>query len=291
MKEKLNRIILPYSIISITYFMLFSIAYWFQYKYLEIEDKYFGYWLPMTISAIIVWFILRKKLQQLIISEKQYSFTLFITWILLTASIMTSTFYLNRKNGEITYLNYPEEIFIHPATMYYSIKNAKVDKSNYKFSVSKSSVDRGNEIGVGCYYISPLVHKEKINHNANQVWIGLLIGEKFSNRFFDDKNKQEQLINNFIDSSQSQFNKHQFETKFLKRMSIGEIEDYKNGINNTGINTNNSVILREEEGTYENRTGTSLHWAITFLIASNIVWFLLTVFERFKKQMTNNLSK
>jgi hypothetical protein len=157
--------------------------------------------------------------------------------------------------------------------------------------VSKSSVDRGNEIGVGCYYISPLVHKEKINHNANQVWIGLLIGEKFSNRFFDDKNKQEQLINNFIDSSQSQFNKHQFETKFLKRMSIGEIEDYKNGINNTGININNLVILREEEGTYENRTGTSLHWAITFLIASNIVWFLLTVFERFKKQMTNNLSK
>ncbi|MCQ9635750.1 hypothetical protein MP477_12355 [Chryseobacterium sp. WG23] len=289
MKEKLNRIIFPYSIISITYFIFFSIAYWVQYKYLEIEDIYFGYWLPITISAIIVWFILRKKLQQLIISEKLYSFTLFITWILLTASIIASTFYLNRKNGKITSLNYPEEIFIHPATMYYSIKNAKIDTSNYKFSVSKSSVDRGNEIGVGCYYVSPLIHKEKTFHDSHQVWIGLLIGKKFSNRYFDDKNKQEQLIDNFIDSSQLQFNKHQFKTKFLKRMSIEEIEDYKRGIDNTGINTNNLVILREEAGTYETRTGTSLYWSIVLLAASNIVWFLLTVFKRLKKQKTNNL--
>lgn len=284
MKEKLNRIILPYLIISITYFILFSIIYWFQNTYLEIDDSYFGYWIPIMTSIILVWFVVRKKLKLLIISEKQYSFSLFIFFFLLTAPIITFTFYLNRKNGEMTYLDNPEEIFIKPKTLYYSIQNAKVDKSNYRFSVSKSNVDRGNEIGVGCYYVSPIVNKRKILNGSHKLWMGLLIGKKFSNRVFDNKNEQEKLIFNFIDSSAVQFTKHHFETKFLKRISIGEVDDYKEALENTGMNTNDLIILREETGTYETRTGTSLIWTIILLITSNISWFLLTGFEKLKKQ-------
>ncbi|MEJ5051858.1 hypothetical protein WH221_18675 [Chryseobacterium culicis] len=283
MKEKLNRIILPYLITSITYFILFSIIYWFQNTYLEIDDSYFGYWIPIMTSLILVWFVVRKKLKLLIISEKQYSFSLFIFFFLLTAPIITFTFYLNRKNGEITYLNNPDEIFMKPKTLYYSIQNAEVDKLNYRFSVSKSSVDRGNEIGVGCYYVSPIINKRKTFNESNKLWMGLLIGQKFSNRVFDNKNKQEKLIFNFIDSSEVQFKKHYFETKFLKKMSIGEVDDYRETLENAGINTNDLIILREETGTYETRTGTSLIWTIILLIVSNITWFLFTGFEKFKK--------
>ncbi|WP_123862087.1 hypothetical protein [Chryseobacterium artocarpi] len=283
MKEKLNRTIIPYLIISSTYFILFSIMYWLQNKYLEIDESYFGYWLPIIISTILVWFVIRKKLKNLVIEEKHYSITLFIVFILLTLPVITFTYYLNRESGKITYLNQPSDFFRKPQTMYYSIESTKIDKANYRFSVSQSTIDRGNEIAVGCYYIAPLLDKDKPS-TSTKLWIGLLIGEKFSNRVLDDKNKQEKQISNFIDSSNSQFNKHQFQTKFLKKIAIAEEDNYKKALDNTDINPNNIIILREEQGTYETRTGSSLIWTLLLFTISNIAWFLLNGFQKSKNK-------
>lgn len=285
MKEKFKLIIFPYIITSLSYFLICSLIYWIQNKYLEIDDKYFGFWFPTICSGIITWFYLRKKIKRLIISENHQSFILFLSWILLTASVVTFSFYLNRENGKITYLNHPDEIFTQPITMYYSIQSTKIEKKLSGFSVSRSYVNRGNEIAVSCYYISPLINENKDFDQSNKLWIGLLVGENFSNRVLDDKQKQEKLIKNFIDSSYINFSKHKFQTRFLKKVPIGEDEDYKRGIENLGLSIQNSIILREETGNYIERTGSSFTWAIALLLISNLTWFLMTIFEKMRKKI------
>jgi hypothetical protein len=293
MKEKLTKIILPFILISTGFLLIYSTFYWLVFirlKLIDINDDIFGFFVPIGISTILIWFYFRKKLWLLDTTDKYREFALFITWILLTAPILTFQFYLERKTGELTQLNNIEEILNNKPTMYYSIENSLQHKNKSGLYVAKESVDRGNEIGVGCYFACPLTNPNDSTYNKS-IWIGTMFGDKFSNRVFDDKEKQAKLISKFIDSSKTLYDKYQYKTTFLKRLSDSdEKDDYMKAIQQTNIpfDNENLIILNEETGDYQSRAGTSLWWTIFTIITSNITWTLLTIFFKLKRNGKKN---
>lgn len=293
MKEKLTKIILPFIFISTGFLLTYSSFYWLVFirlKLVDLNDNIFGFFVPIGVSTVLIWFYFRKKLRLLKTTNKHREFTLFISWILLTAPILTFQFYLERETGELTHLKNVDEILNNKSTMYYSIDNSFQHKNKTGIYVSKASVDRGNEIGVGCYFACPLTKTDDSIYKAD-IWICTMFGDKFSNRVFDDKEKQAKLISKFIDSSIALYNNYKYQTTFLKRLSNSdEREDYLKAINQTNLplDNENLIILKEESGDYQSRAGTSLWWTIFMLITSNFVWTLLTIFTRLKHNGKKN---
>jgi hypothetical protein len=293
MKEKLTKIILPFILISTGFLLTYSSFYWLVYirlKLVDLNDNIFGFFVPVGISTILIWFYFRKKLRLLATTDKYREFTLFISWILLTAPVLTFQFYLERETGELTQLNNVEEIFNNKPTTYYSIENSLQHKNKSGLYVAKASVDSGNEIGVGCYFACPLTNTDDSTYGKS-IWIGTMFGDKFSNRVFDDKEKQAKLISKFIDSSITLYDKYEYKTTFLKRLSNSdERDDYLKSIQQTNIpyDNENLIILKEETGNYQSRAGTSLWWTIFTFITSNITWTLLTIFTKLKHNGKKN---
>lgn len=282
MKEIIQKIIIPYFIISIFFLIFYSFSYWFVDKFFEINDDYIAFFGPAIISGLIVWFIIRRKVKQLKINARYELFLCFSSWALLAAPVFASNYYIHRANGEITYLENPDEINNEPKTLYYSIKKSKIDKDNFHVSFQQSSANRGREIAVSVYFVCPLLSENEHEEKKSKTWIGKQIGEKFSNRVLDNKEKQRNLIDDFIDSSFYEFQSHQFQTKFLKRTSFDLENDFKESLKNV-LPTQYIIILIEESGTYETRTKSSFSWMIAFLIASNLIWILSTIFQKLKR--------
>jgi len=293
MKEKLTKIILPFILISIGFLLTYSSFYWLIFirlKLVDLNDNIFGLFVPIGISTVLIWFYFRKNLRLLITTDKHRDITLFITWILLTAPILTFQFYLDRETGKLTHVKSVYEILTNKPTMYYAINNSFKHKNKSGLYVAKGYPDRGNEIGIGCYFACPLTDNSD-SINSNEIWIGKMFGDKFSNRVFDDKEKQAKLISQFVDSAIELYNKYEYKTTFLKRLSNSdEKNDYLKAIQQSNLHYNkeNVIILKEEIGSYESRAGTSLWCTVLFLFISNITWTLLTIFAKLKKDEKKN---
>jgi len=126
---------------------------------------------------------------------------------------------------------------------------------------------------------------------STDIWIGTMFGDKFSNRVFDDKEKQAILISKFIDSSIALYDNYKHKTTFLKRLSnSNERDDYLKAIQQTNLPlvNENLIILKEETGNYQLRAGTSLWWTIFTFTTSNVVWILLTIFTGLKHNGKKN---
>ena len=173
MKEKLTKIILPFILISTGFLLIYSSFYWLLFirlKLVDLNDKIFGLFVPIGISTFLIWFYFRKKLRLIDTTDKHKEFTLFISWILLSAPVLTFQFYLERETGELTQLKNVEEILTKKPTMYYSIESSSQHKSRSGLFVAKGYPDRGNEIGIGCYYACPLTDKGDSIYD-NNIWI------------------------------------------------------------------------------------------------------------------------
>lgn len=290
MKEKLKIIVVPFILISIGFLMIYSSFYWFVFirlKLVDLNDDIFGLYVPICISTVLIWFFFRKRLQLLDMTAKHREFTLIVSWVLLVTPVITFLFYLDRQTAEIIHLKNADEILNNRPTMYYSIDNSFQHKNKTGMYVTEAPVGRGNEIGVGCFFVCPLTNTND-NIYKSDIWIGIMFGDQFSNRVLDDKERQAKQISTFIDSSITRYNNYNFKTTFLKRLSKSvERDSYLKAIKQTNIpfDDENLIILREETGDYKSRAGTSLWWTIFTLITSNVVWILLTIFIRLKRKV------
>ncbi len=285
MKEKLIKIIIPYIIISTGFLLIYSLLYWLifiQLKLIDINESIVFFFVPLGISTILVWFYFRKKLRLIETTVKFRDFTLIITCFLLTGPIWTFQFYLDTRTEELTNLKSVDEISTNKLTKYYSIDSSFQHKDRSGLFVLKTPVNKGKEIGVFCNFTCPISNTSE-DLNNNNIWISVVFNEAFSDRVFDNEEKQTQLISNFIDSSIVLYEKHIHKTTYLKRISNSdEASHYLKAIQQTNLPYDNEklIILKEEKGSFESRAGTSLWWTKFSIITSNLYWILLTIFTK-----------
>ncbi len=277
-------------IISILYFLIFSVIYWLfvvKHHLIDNDNIIFGSVVPALTSGLITYFVLRKRLKLLQVSDKYLQFVLLIGWLLMTAPVISYQYYVYFESGKLTELENTYDIFDTEPSMFYSIKNSTQLMDKSFMYVTKEHHVKEPVICVNSYFICPLINPGDSSDLRN-VWIGFNIGERFSDRVFDDKQKQDRLIRNFADSTITVYKNHNFKTNYLKRLSsTAEIDGFINALDNAGLSIDKEklVILKEQNGDYETRTGKSLWLTKFFLLISNITWILFTIFPRMKNAL------
>lgn len=289
MKDRFRKIIIPYIIISILLFLIFSLIFWLfviKFALIDYDNMIFCNLFPALTSGIFVIFFFKKRVKLLLLTDKYKYLILLISWLLLTAPILTYQFYTYYKNGKLSALENTYDFFDNESSMFYSIQHSSQLKNKSVMYITKEHHMKEPEICVNSFFACPLVNQGDSTDFKN-LWIGFSIGEQFSDRVFDDKKDQDRLIKNFIDSTIIVYKEHNFKTNYLKRITSSlEKEGFINAIKSAGIqkNNNNPIVFMEMNGDYKTRTGKSLWWTKFFLLVSNITWILFTSFPK----MNNN---
>ncbi len=287
MRQKLLKIYLPFLAVSIGFIGLYTFLNWLliiRLELFQLKDGIVQFALPAIISIVFVLFVLRKRIKLFKIAPNGHDFYCFLCGLFLFTPVIIAQTYVENKEGELTEVASPSQLDNSKASLFYSIKHAKTLNALGGGHYTNTSVGRnGSEICITCYFVCPLIDQNTKDTSAlgkYKTWIGVVFSEKFSNRVFDNKEKQQKDIDSFINRSISKYQTYKYQTHFLKNISKDDNrEDYYAAINRTTCHADKKdlIVLREERGSYETRTGDELNYFIGFFIFTNLVWLVLVL--------------
>ena len=293
MKTKLLKIYLPFIIISLGFVGLYTLLHWLiiiELDLIQPKEVIVNFGIPIAISGLLVLFYFRRRIKLLKLSEKSIDFYTFISWIFFTIPVIIGQFYIENQQGRLTIIEKPSLIDIKNPTLFYSIENALALNKLGGLWVTRTNADKyGNQIWITCYFACPLVDTVRSSYYASgkfKTWIGVTFAEKFSNRVFDDKEEQKTKIDKFIHSCIPKYENYKYKTNYLRNLKYSDNRnDFYSAIERTNIQEDKKelIILKEEKGTYETRTGSSHRWLIGTLISVNLIWFLCIFFPSVNK--------
>lgn len=294
MRTKLFKIYIPFVIASLGFVGLYTFFHWLIIIKLElIQPKEFiiNFVLPFIVSGIFVIFYFRKRIKLLEIREKAWDAYTYICWILLFGPVIIGQVYFENNQGKLSDIEKPSLVDLKKQTLFYSIKHSTTLNKRGGLWVARTNADKsGSEIFITCYFVCPLVDtipSEYYKSGKFDAWIGVSFAERFSNGAFDDKKEQNRKINVFINSSILKYEKYIYQTKYLRNLRNSDDRDeYYAAIERTNIygEKKGLLVLEEEKGSYETRSGNLQKWFLGILISANLIWFLFIFFPSLNKK-------
>lgn len=288
MTERLRKLYIPFLILSVGYLVGYTFLSWliiYKLQLFEPKEELIHFWIPVGLSGLMVMLFMRSRIKALKINEKSREFLGVIFWILLTASVIFGQFYVETKSGKLTVVDRPSEIETIEDSKYYSIREYTDLRQYGGLWTTRTNADKhGAEINITCHFACPVVDNSLRYINRNReynTWLGVTFREKFSNRVFDDKDEQRELINDFIQESIAKYKKHIFSTFYLVKVPGSDEKDaFMEAVNRTRLpyDSGKLKILRAEEGTYEKRTKSHFPLMLGFLLGGNLLWLLMVIF-------------
>jgi len=290
MKTKFLKIYLPFVIISFGFVGLYTILHWLIIIKLDLiqpKEMIVNFGIPIVLSGLFVLFYFRRRIKLLKISEKSLDFYTFMSWIFFTIPVIIGQFYLENQQGKLSKIEKPSQIDFKNQTLFYSIDYALTLNKSGGLWVTRTNADKyGNQVWITCFFVCPLVDTVPSSYYDSRkfkTWIGVTFAEKFSNRAFDDKEEQKIKIDKFINSCIPKYENYEYQTDYLRNLKYSDKrDDFYLAIERTKIHADKKelIILKEEKGTYETRTGSSHNWLIGTLFAANLIWFLFIFFPQ-----------
>jgi len=265
---------------------------------LHLKNSLLEFFLPIIIAGLISWFVCRPRFRLLKFNEKTTDFFTLFSWPILAIPLMISQIYIENKTAIITEIKTVSNINLNKTTELYSIQNAFADKENYRmWSERKVSGRNQEKLIITSYFICPLI--DSINHltsnfKNNQVWIGQSFSKAFSNRVFENQEKQNNDINNFIISTQKLYKEHQFQTIYLRNLITDD--DFNSYFfilksRRPEIKKQDVLILKEEKTTVKNKSVDNITWFFRTFIGGNLIWLVFIAFAGIDKKELTKFNK
>lgn len=128
--------------------------------------------------------------------------------------------------------------------------------------VTRTNADKyGNQVWITCFLYVPLVDTYQvlimIQENSKHGLV-LPLQKNFQTGAFDDKEEQKIKIDKFINSCIPKYENYEYQTDYLRNLKYSDKrDDFYLAIERTKIHADKKelIILKEEKGTYETRTG------------------------------------
>lgn|GEM_PF-1492088 len=294
---KFRKIYLPLFLTQVSSIVIYSVFHWLILG-LQLKDSLLNIFLPLIVSGLATWFYLRKRLKLLkIINEKNIDFFSFLSWLAIAVPLIISQIYIENKNANLTEIRNISDIDFNKTTELYSIQNALVNKENYKMWVERSFKGKYQEkIVIRCYYMCPLIDdlSQHLNLKESRIWIGVSFSEDFSNRVFENKEKQNKAINNFISSTPELYKNHKFQTNYLKNLiRDDDFNSYFYLLKRQlpEIKKNDVLILKEPSATAKSKASANSKWFFRIFMGGNLIWLILIVFSGVDKKELTKFNK
>jgi membrane associated rhomboid family serine protease len=291
---KLKLIYFPYLLISILFIVAYLSSLWLlniKLDVLPLKEDVLHYWLPVGLSCIVAYLLLRPRVKLLKIDfESRQSVPIYL---LLVATMAVPTVlgcgYLTKVSGDILHLDNIMQITDHKPEKYYTIKDYYLDKNDIGYEPAISYSDKGRSLIMKLYIVVP------IRENAHdsvfapiRAWYGMKYTYSVSASKLDDADKEAEF-RDFLNDSERKF-VYEDLTKFqyLERAANNEDKDrYLAAIkNNSELNKCETILLPINEP-FEERTGSSVMWIlVSFAICAVIILIivLFNMLDAFKLQ-------
>jgi len=273
--ERLKSIYKPVAFCSMGLIIIYSLLNYIliiKLRLFEINEEFIEFYLPLSLSIILVLILLRPIINHLDLGRRAKDFWTFFSVALVTVPIIVFQNYLNIETGKLTRVSNPSEIIKLPLTKYYAITNYYIDFKNYCFSDFTDQEAHGYNIS--SYYAAPLKSSEdQIN---TDTWFccsyhDVVNVDSLNKPCFDNNRTKFLVASDMNDINHfERLNKSNEYDKFSERVR-------KNSRND------NIILLKPEYGIFIDRTGTLLTWSLSLFAFSNFVLFFIFIFVRFNE--------
>lgn len=292
MKEKINLIFKPFIIILVLLTIGYTLVNWLFFIKLgplPVRSSISNVIIPMGLSGLAIWFYLRPRLKLLSFKNKAshwLDFYAFIAWVSIVIPVSIAQHFITTATGELTELNFIEEIPSLPPTKYYSLKRYYIDKESMSFYTSFGVGGRYREnFGMEIHMALPIFKNTRASFDQEPLaWLGLHYSQTISNRL--DRSEKQYLYRQFEVESLNDF-KHKKVSDFLYFERINPVESkdgYADAIRqNLRYQTNEMVFIGVNEP-FEARNGRKWHWFFGSLLIGPMVWLIMILIPKKDKR-------
>lgn len=170
--KKLKLVFLPFILIVIGFVCIYTFLNWFLIIKLQMingKEMWMDLWIPIILSFISIYLLLRPRLKLLIIKnkgERDNSFPIMVAWLTTVAATVIAQLYLESSTGKLTKLDNISQINqnVKEQTKYYTLKNFFIDKTHVGVSNSFGTSGRFNtDFNMAIFIACPILVKDNFH--------------------------------------------------------------------------------------------------------------------------------
>ena len=288
MKDKIKLLFIPFILILLGLIIGYTFLHWVLFIELELfhpKEIVLTFGIPIVLTALIAWFILRPKFKMLNLEAKRGNwrdFYSFILWAALTVPLIISQEYMVTATGKLTELNSINEIGKTESTKYYTLKSSYLDKNTIGVhSAFEVSGKYNDNFDMHIYVAVPIFEKESDTINVEPAaWYGIEYFKRISNNL--DQSEKEVIYQEFTNESQRDFDgRNVYEFVYLERMSNSDDRDgFIEAIKQNPAYPPNELILMGINEPFEARNGNKLAWIFGSSLVGSIIWLIMIVIPK-----------
>ncbi|MBB6461976.1 hypothetical protein [Flammeovirga kamogawensis] len=282
-KVKILEIFLPYLLVNILSFVIYSIIYWIIVYVLDFADFSYSFSniiVLFTIPFSLVNIFLKKRIKRLDVKTERMSGS-FLYHVILVVSIFITLVGFGSEVLRNLFFNLVEvenldEIKLHSDQKYFSIDNFDLDLNLEQEYIHTIPPSRSSSMELVLYKIFKF-------KNSENIWYGL----SFNKTLYGPINEKEITLNKRVFSSHIQ---RSLESYNFKNVDYFEKELNPHAKNNFQFNGGNQIILLPRRGEFETRLdNTFIEFFRIYLITVFII-LILIIIPKLKKENQANIS-
>lgn len=284
MKIKLLKVYLPFVYMSLCFTAIYAFIYWLAVINLDIfrpNGLMAHLIVPLAISFLVVLFYYKHKLRLLKLDKRAFSFYIMMVCILLAIPLFKGLPYLENAQGELVRVAKPSQINHNRQVLFYSVQQGITFNERAGLFIDRGRLGKSSDIRITCYFASPLLDVRSDGRyiiTEQKTWIGVKFSRVFCNGLFD--NDAGGSINSFIKDCTQKYINYKYDLHYLRNLKYDdERKEYYRAIvkADKGAGNRKLMILTQEEGSYEARTGYDGYWFWGILISVNIIWLFFVL--------------
>lgn len=285
--ERLQILFLPYVLVTLLLGVGYTFLNWFfciNTQWVAINEMYIDFIIPMVITILLVYFVIRPRLHILQLAPGKDTFGI---QMLIAISMFIPTAiaqnYIDKATGTLTEVHRIPEISKLPESKYYDVDLFYLDTQHIgMYKTSRVSGKHSQHFNFELYIAIPMFNTAKdTNGYACKYWIGEYYSKQISNSLSPDEKSR--LANEFLQESERQFRTTNFSnfTYLEKFRKSDDLEGYEAAIaRGFYADSKDVIVFARRQEAFESRLGTTFEWIFYSWGIGTLVISLIFLFAK-----------
>lgn len=277
---KLQKVYLPFLIISIGTVLLYTCLRWLldvKFGIIPLKKDLLDFWIPFGLPWIPILIFLRRRIRILNVRGKNDNgYFLYQTVIAGTifATLLNTQDYITTNSYNLYEVSSIEELDALKREKYFKLSSFLVEKeSKTSYTTARVSGRSNERLNITEFIALPF-------ENSQTVWYGIEYKSSMNNNM--SEGSKNRTYRKFLETWKTQYEHHSFYgTRYFEKLGHSdELDGYVHAIQlrHPNLDRGDLTILIPHKGEFLERSGNSLEWAFgCFAIGSFIFLFMVLV--------------
>lgn len=279
-KTKLQKVYLPFLVVSIGTVFLYTFLRWLldiKFGIIPLKKDLLDFWIPFGLPWIPILIWLRRRIRFLNVrgnNDNGYFLYQAVIAGTISVTLLNAQDYTTTNSYDLYEVSSIEELDALKNEKYFKVSSFLVEKeSKTSYTTARVSGRSNDRLNITEFIALPF-------ENSQTIWYGIEYKSSMSNHMSEaSKNR---TYRKFLDSWKIQYEHHNFYgTRYFEKLGRSdELDGYVNAIQlrYPNLDRGDLTILIPHKGAFLERSGNSLEWAIgSFAIGSFIFLIMVLV--------------